>query len=83
MVFASNTALLTSGDNTPGELTAAQGRPEAVADLLMKIIVGFNLSDFERERVLQKLNDLNVTISTPRAGTTLAAMVDFGEATGT
>jgi len=60
-----------------GELTAAQARPDHVADLLMAIIDGFSLSDFEREQVLQKLNERNLVISTPRAGTTLAAVVEF------
>ena len=59
------------------ELTTAQADADRVADLLMQILVGFNLTDFERERVLRKLNEKNQTISTPRAGTTLAAIVEF------
>jgi hypothetical protein len=77
MMFASEGDGPTTGDNTPGELTASQARPEAVADILMRIIAGFNLSDYERELVLQTMNERNVTISTPRAGKTLSAIVDF------
>src|SRR5579871_3728491 len=64
-------------DVTPGELSSEQARPDHVAGLLMAIIAGFNLSDYERELVLQKLNEKNQAIATPRAGKTLSAVVEF------
>ena len=59
------------------ELTTEQANPDRIASLLMELLIGFNLTDFERERVLRALNEKNQTLATPRAGTALAAIVDF------
>jgi hypothetical protein len=72
MVFAD-----TTDGSTPDELSASDARPYEIAVLLTQVMAGFKLTDFERELVLQKMNELNLTISAPRAGKTLGAVVDY------
>ncbi len=55
------------------DLTAEEARPERIANAIMVMME--SLSEYERELVLQKLTDKVQAIATPRAGTTLDAVV--------
>jgi len=66
---------LSTDETKPRHLTASEADPDRVVD---QIIPFFDdLSEFERELVMRKLDERLRLISTPRAGTVLQAVANF------